>query len=154
MVACYLLFFVIYFVLAGLFISRCFLWRSGRANVSSAGWFFAFFFSLFSLILEARSTLLRRLLTDTLSPAMFPVVFRPCHRKLWSCRSSVIGAWRLRAWELSAMWCAWGPRSAFFRPCSATTGYTPSDLRLGGPDDSSCPSSAVVLHLGIFPHCR
>jgi hypothetical protein len=47
MVACYLRFFVFSFVLAELFISRCLLWRSGRANVSSVGWFLAPFFSLF-----------------------------------------------------------------------------------------------------------
>jgi len=118
------------------------------------GMIFCPFFSLFSLILEARSTLLRRLLTDTRPPATLPVVFLPCRRKLWSCWSSVIGAWGLRAWELSALWCAWGPRFAFFKSYSVATSYTASDLHLGGPGDDTCPSRTAVRHLGIFSHCR
>jgi hypothetical protein len=47
MVTCYLFFFVISFVLAGLFISRCLLWGSDRSNVSSIGWFLASFFTFF-----------------------------------------------------------------------------------------------------------
>jgi hypothetical protein len=50
-------------------------------------------FSLFSLILEAKSTLLCRLLIDTRHPATFSVVFRPCCHKLWSCRSSAPRSW-------------------------------------------------------------
>jgi hypothetical protein len=45
--ACYLHFFVFSFILAGLFISRCPLWRSGWANVSSTMWFLAGFFFTF-----------------------------------------------------------------------------------------------------------
>lgn len=147
MVACFLLFFVISFILAGLLISICLLWESGLANVSSTEWFLAGFFNIFSLILEARSTLLRQLLIDTGLLATFPAVFRLCLRKLQSCRSSVIGAWFPRAWELYAPWCAWGPRSAFFRPCTVATGSTTSDLHLGGSSDDLCPTRAAVLRL-------
>jgi hypothetical protein len=101
--------------------------------------------------LEARSTLPRRLLTNTRPPAAFSIVFRPCRRKIWSCRSPETGAWCPRAWELSAVWCACGPRSAFFRPFSMAIGYTASDLRLGGTGVGSCPSIAAVRHLGPFP---
>jgi hypothetical protein len=45
---------------------------SGQVNVSLAGWFLAPFFHLLSLILEARSTLPRRLLTDTRPQPRFP----------------------------------------------------------------------------------
>jgi hypothetical protein len=47
MVACYLFFFVISFVLAELFISRCLLWVSDWSNVSSTGWFLASFLHFF-----------------------------------------------------------------------------------------------------------
>jgi len=63
------------------FISRCLLWGSGRANMSSTR-FFGRIFLLFALILEARSTLIRRLLINTHPLATFPVVFLPCCRKL------------------------------------------------------------------------
>jgi hypothetical protein len=116
--------------------------------MSSAGCFLARFFTFFSLILEARSTLPRRLLTDTRPPAVFFVVFRPCRRKIRSCRSPKIGAWCPRAWGLSAVWCACGPRSAFFKPFSTATGYTASD---GGISVDACPSRSAVRHLGPFP---
>jgi hypothetical protein len=112
------------------------------------------FFHLFSLILEARSTLPRRLLTDTRHPAAFSVIFRPCRREIRSCRSPEIGAWCPCAWELYAVWCACGPHSAFFRPGSVATGYTASDLHLGGSSVSACPSRTAVRHLGPFLHCR
>jgi len=84
-------------------------------------------------------------------PAMFPAVFRPCRLKLPSCRSSVIGAWCPRAWELSALWCTRGPRFAFFRPSTVATGYMASDLCLGGTGDGACPKRATVRHLGLLP---
>jgi hypothetical protein len=65
-------FVVFSFVLAGLFNSRCLLWGSGRVNVSSTKCFFGWFFHLLSLILEAISTLLRRLLHDTHPPNRVP----------------------------------------------------------------------------------
>jgi hypothetical protein len=129
-----------FFVLAGLFISRCLIRRSGQAIVSSTGWFLAGFFTFFLWFLEAKSTLFRRLLIDTGSLAAFPSVFHPCLCKLRSCRSSVIGA----------LWCAWGRRSSFFRPCTIATGSTASDLSLGGSDESACPTRAAVRHL--WPH--
>jgi hypothetical protein len=75
-------------------------------------------FHFFHLILEARSTLHRRLLTDTRPPAAFSVVFHPCRRKIRSCRSPETGTW-----------C---PRATFFWPISAASGHAASDLRLGG----------------------
>jgi hypothetical protein len=140
MVACYLFFFVISFVLAGLFISRYLLWGSGRSNVSSTRWFLASYFTFFSLIVEARSTLLRRILIDTRPPTAFPAVLHPCRRKLRSCRSLMIGTWCPRAWQLSAPWRAWGPRFVFFRPCTVATGSTASDLHLCGSGDDACPT--------------
>jgi hypothetical protein len=104
------LLFVISFILAGLFISRCLLWRSGRANVSAARWFLALFFCFsFTFFFDFESQIYTNL------------------------------------------WCAWGPRSAFFRPCSAATCYTASDLRLCGLGDGECPSRVTVRHLGLFP---
>jgi hypothetical protein len=111
-------------------------------------------FSPFSLILEARSTLPRQLLIDTRHPAVFSAVFRSCRRKIQSCRSTEIGAWCPRAWELSAVWCACGPRSAFFRPGSVATGYTASELCLGGTGVGACPSRATVRHLGPLLYCQ
>jgi hypothetical protein len=115
-------------MVACLFVFRCFFFRFGRIvhlKMSSlgewpsqhvvSGMIFGPFFHLFSLVLEARSTLPRRLLTDTRHPTALSVVFRPCHPKIWSCRSPEIGAWCPRAWELSAVWCACGPCSAFFQ---------------------------------------
>jgi len=102
----------------------------------------------FHLSLEARSTLPRRLLTDTRPPAAFSVVFRPSCSKIRSSRSPVIGAWAPRAWGLSAVLCACGPRAAYFWPISVATGHTASDLRLGGTGVGACPSRAAVLHLG------
>jgi hypothetical protein len=115
------------------------------------GMIFVPFFHLFLLILEAKSTLPRLLLTDTRHPAAFFVVFRPCHRKIRSCRSSEIGTWYPRAWGLSVVWCACGPRASFFWPFLVAIGHTASDLRLGGTDVSACPSRAAVRHLGPFP---
>jgi hypothetical protein len=153
---------------ACLFAFLCFFFRFGRIvhlKMSSLGeWpsqrvvggmIFGPFFHLFFFfwILVARSTLPLRLLTDTCHPAAFSVVFRPCRRKIRSRRSSEIGAWCPRAWELFAVWCACGPRSAFFRPGSVATGYMASDLRLGGTDVDVCPSRAAVRHLGPLLHC-
>jgi hypothetical protein len=76
--------------------------------------FLALFFTVFLLILEARSTRLRRFLIDTRPPAVFPGVFCPCRRKHRSYWSSVIGAWCTHAWELSAPWCACGHAPPFF----------------------------------------
>jgi hypothetical protein len=73
--------------------------------------FWPVFFTIFLLILEARSIHLRRFLIDTRPPAVFPGVFCPCLRKH---RSSVIGAWCTRTWELSAPWCACGHAPPFF----------------------------------------
>jgi len=113
-----------------------------------------FFFHIFSLILEARSTLHRRLLTDTRHPAAFSIVFCPCRRKIRLCRLPEIGAWCPCTWELSAFWCACGSRSYFSRSSSVATGYTAFDLHLGGTGVGACPSSAAVRHLGPFLHCR
>lgn len=117
-----------------------------RAIVLSAGSFFGRFLHFFSLILKARSTLLCRFLTTTSPPAMFPGVFRPCRCKLWSWRLSVIGAWKL-----SALWCTWEPRSAFFWPCSTASDFTASAICLGGPSGSACPSRAAVRPVGSSP---
>jgi hypothetical protein len=139
----YQFFFVFSFVLAGLLISRCLLWGSGRAKVSSIG-FFGRFFTVFLLILEARSTRLHRFLIDTRPPIAFPGVFRPCRRKHRSYRSLVIGAWCTRAWELSAPWCACGHAPPFFGPCSMASGSLASDLRLGGSSDGACRTRATI----------
>jgi hypothetical protein len=109
------------------------------------------FFHFFHLILEARSAFPRRLLIDTRPPAAFFVVFHPCRCKIQLCWSSVIGAWCPSAWRLSAVWCACGPRTAFFWLISAATGHTASNLCLGGTGVGACPSRAAVRLLGPFP---
>jgi hypothetical protein len=107
--------------------------------------------SLFFLqILKARSTLPRRLLTDTRPPAAFSVAFRPNRRKIQSCRSLVTSMWCPRASGLSSVWCACGPQAAFFWPISAVFGRSVSDLRLGGAGVSACPLRAAVRLFGPF----
>jgi len=113
--------------------------------------FLARSFTFFLLILDDRSALSHRLLTDTRPPAAFSVVFRPCRRKIRSCRSPVIGAWCPPARGPFAVWWACGPRAAFFWPISTDSSRSASDVRLGGTGVSACPSRAAIRLLGPFP---
>jgi len=129
MVTCYLYFFVFSFVFVGLFISRCLLWRSGRANVSSAGWFLASFFH-FSLWFWKSDLHFSVDFWLTCAPqphSSLSSAPAAASSSRVSCRWSARGS---HVPKSSAMWCAWGPRSAFFMPFLAATNYTTADLRL------------------------
>jgi hypothetical protein len=153
MVTCYLYFFVFSFVFAGLFISRCLIWRSGRANVSSAEWFLASFFhySLWfwksNLHFSVDFWLTCAPQPRSSSSSAPAAASFGCVGCRWSARGS-------HAPRSSALWCTWGPRSSFFQAVLGGNSYTAADLRLGGPSDGACSSRTAVPHLGLFSHCR
>jgi hypothetical protein len=114
--------------------------------VSSTACFWPDFLG-FSLIFEAKSTHVRRLLVDTRYPAEVPAVFRPGCWKLRSCRSLELGAWPSRARASLFSICACRPRSALFGRAWRRLGFPALDLRPGASGCGACPTRAVTIEL-------